>query len=144
MIQIVFLVLRLDIFLIVVLAFTVIENANATSGDITLSSPIAVDVYGNQKSDIHVGEVVAFSSVISNHSNGEKRFTYLVSVINQNNQVEVREGLSADIGPNQEFTVAQSWMPKESGTYNIQTVVLNGYLISSPLTDVINTQVSIK
>ena len=136
--------LRLDIFLIAILALTVIENANATSADITLSNPIAVDAYGNQKSEIHVGEVVAFSSVISNHSNGEKRFTYLVSVINQNNQVEVREGLSADIGPNQEFTVAQSWMPKESGTYNVQTVVLNGYLISSPLTDIINTQVTVK
>jgi hypothetical protein len=65
-------------------------------------------------------------------------------MINQNNQVEVREGLSADIGPNQEFNVAQSWLPKESRTYSIQTVVLNGYLISSPLTDVINTQVTVK
>jgi hypothetical protein len=140
----VLLMLRLDVFLIMILAITVVENANASSGDITLSSPIAVDASGNQKSDIHVGEVVAFSSVISNHSDGEKRFTYLVSVINQNNQVEVREGLSADIGPNQEFTVAQSWMPKEAGTYNVQTVILNGYLISSPLTDVINTQVTVK
>ena len=57
--------LRLDIFLIVILAIIVIENANASSGDMTLSSPIAVDANGNQKSDIHVGEVVAFSSVIS-------------------------------------------------------------------------------
>jgi hypothetical protein len=48
-------VLRLDIFLIAILALTVIENANATSSDITLSSPIAVDAYGNQKSEIHVG-----------------------------------------------------------------------------------------
>jgi len=139
-----FLVLRLAIFLIAIIAITVVGSANASSSNITLSTPIAVDTSGNQKLDIHVGEVIAFSSVISNHSGGEKRFTYLVSVLNQNNQVEVREGLSADIGPNQEFTVAQSWMPKESGTYNVQTVLLNGYLISSPLTDVINTQVTVK
>lgn len=136
--------LRWDIFLIGILAITAVESASASSNDITLSTPIPVDASGNQISDIHVGEVVAFSSVISNHLDGEKRFTYLVSILNQNNQVEEREGLSADIGPNQEFTVAQSWMPKESGTYNVQTVLLNGYLISSPLTDVINTQITVK
>ena len=136
--------LRLDIFLIGILAITVVGSAYASSSDITLSPPSTVDASGNQKSDIHVGEVAVFSSTISNHSDGTKRFTYLLSVINQNNEVEAREGLSADIGPNQQFTVAQSWTPKEFGTYNVQTVLLNGYLISSPLTDTINTQVTVK
>lgn len=112
-----FLVLRLAIFLIAIIAITVVGSANASSSssssssDITLSTPIAVDTSGNQKLDIHVDEVIAFSSVISNHSGVEKRFTYLVSVFNQNNQVEVQD-LSADIGPNQEFTVSQSWILK--------------------------------
>ena len=135
--------LRLGILLITIITITLVGSANASS-DITLSTPTTVDTTGNQKSNIHVGDVVVFSSVISNHSEGQKRFTYLVSILDQNNQVITREGLSADIGPNQEFTVAQSWMPKESGTYNIQTVLLNGYLISSPLTDPINTQVIVK
>jgi hypothetical protein len=136
-------VLRLGILLITIITITLVGSANASS-DMTLSTPTAVDTTGNQKSNIHVGDVVVFSSVISNHSEGQKRFTYLVSIFDQNNQVITREGLSSDIGPNQEFTVAQSWMPKESGTYDVQTVLLNGYLISSPLTDPINTQVSVK
>ena len=135
--------LRLGILLITIITITLVGSAYASS-DMTLSTPTAVDTTGNQKSNIHVGDVVVFSSVISNHSEGQKRFTYLVSIFDQNNQVITREGLSADIGPNQEFTVAQSWMPKESGTYNVQTVLLNGYLISSPLTDPINTQVTVK
>ncbi len=142
--RIIFLVLRLDIFLIGILAITAVGSAHASSSDITLSPPSTVDASGNQISDIHVGEMVVFSSVISNHSDGAKRFTYLVSVLNQNNQLEVRDGISADIGPNQQFTVAQSWMPEDPGTYNVQTVLLNGYLISSPLTDTINTQVIVK
>ena len=139
-----FLVLRFGILLIAIVAVTIVGSASASSSDITLSTPIAVDTTGNQKLEIHVGDVVAFSSVISNHSEGQKRFTYLVSILDQNNQIVTREDLSADIGSNQEFTVAQSWMPKESGTYNVQTFLLNGYLISSPLTDVINTQVIVK
>ncbi|MDE1770758.1 MAG: hypothetical protein KGI28_09470 [Thaumarchaeota archaeon] len=135
--------LRLGILLISIVAITLVGSASASS-DITLSAPIAVDTTGNQKSEIHVGDIVAFSSLISNHSDGQKRFTYLVSILNQDNQLITREGLSADIGPNQEFTVAQSWMPKETGTYNVQTVVLDGYMISSPLTDQIDTQVTVK
>jgi hypothetical protein len=139
-----FLVLRLAILLIAIVTITVVGNANALSSDITLSTPIVVDTSGNQKPDMHIGEVVVFSSAISNHSGGEKRFTYLVSILDQKNQVETREGLSADVGPNQEFTAAQSWIPKKSGTYNVQTVLLNGYLTSSPLTDVISTQITVK
>ena len=107
-----FLVLRFGILLIAIVAVTIVGSTSASSSDITLSTPIAVDTTGNQKSEIHVGDVVAFSSVISNHSEGQKRFTYLVSILDQNNQIVTREGLSDDIGPNQEFTVAQSWMPK--------------------------------
>ena len=135
--------LRLDIFVIGILSIIVVGSAYA-SNDITLSPPNTVDASGNQKLDIHVGEVADFSSTITNHSDGTKRFTYLLSVLNQNNEVEAREGLSADIGPDQQFIVAQSWTPKESGTYNVQTVLLNGYLISSPLTDTINTQIIVK
>jgi hypothetical protein len=60
----------MDIFLIGILAITAVENAYASSSDITLSALITVDASGNQKSDIHVGEVIVFSSTISNHSDG--------------------------------------------------------------------------
>ncbi len=75
---------------------------------------------------------------------GEKKFTYVVLVLNQAKQIELKEGLSASIGPGQSFTVAQSWTPKESGTYTVQTFLLNSYLMASPLTNVIETQIIVK
>ena len=116
--RIIFLVLRLDIFLIGILAITAVGSVHASSSDITLSSPSTVDASGNQKSDIHVGEMVVFSSVISNHSDEAKRFTYLVSVLDQNNQLQARDGISADIGPNQQFTVGSIMDARR--TWNIQ------------------------
>jgi hypothetical protein len=82
------LVLRLDIVIIGILAVAVVGSAYELSSDITLSPTSTVDVSGNQKSEIHVGEVTVFSSTISNHSDGTKRFTYLLSILNQNNEVE--------------------------------------------------------
>lgn len=140
-----FLVLRLSIVLSVIFIITgLVGSANALSNDITLSSPTLVDMSGHEKSDIHAGEVVGFSSTITNHAIGEKRFTYVVLVLNHDNQIESNEGLSATIGPGQTFVVDQSWIPKESGTYQVHTFLLNGYLLSNPLTDVINTQISVK
>lgn len=132
------------IFSIAILATGISGYAFALSSDMTLSNPITVDMSGHQKTEIHVGEPVVFSSVITNHSAGEKRFTYVVLVLDQNNQVQSHEGISANIVPNQSFTVAESWTPQEAGRYTVQTFLLNGFTISSPLTDVIKTTVVAK
>ena len=135
---------RLQVTGLSVVVICIFGNAYATSSNLTLTSPTTVDMSGHQKSEIRVGEPVGFSSVVTNHATGEKRFTYVVLILNQEKQIELQEGLSASIGSGQSFTVVQSWVPKESGTYTVQTFLLNGYLMASPLTDVIETQIVVK
>ena len=132
------------VFSFLVATICIFGTVYAASGDLTLSLPTTVDMSGHQKSEINIAEPVGFSSVITNHGTTEKRFTYVVLVLNQAKQIELQEGLSASIGSDQSFTVAQSWTPKESGTYTVQTVLLNGYLVSSPVTDVIETKIIVK
>ena len=132
------------VFSFLIATFCIFGTVYATSGDLTLSLPTTVDMSGHQKSEIIAGEPVGFSSIITNHGTTEKRFTYVVLVLNQAKQIEFQEGLSASIGSSQSFTVAQSWTPKESGTYTVQTVLLNGYLLSSRITDVIETKITVK
>jgi hypothetical protein len=127
-----------------ILAIGIPGYALALPSGMTLSNPTTVDMKGNQKSVLYSGEPVGFSSVIENHSAGEKRFTYVVRVLDQNNQVQSQSGMSANIVPNQSLTVAESWTPQQPGTYTVQTVLLNGYLLASPLTDVIQTSIVIK
>lgn len=131
------------ILIISVLALGVPGYAFASSG-MTLSGLTTVDMQGNQKSALYTGEPVGLSSVIENHSAGEKRFTYVVRVLDQDNQVQSQSGMSANIVPNQSLTVSESWTPQKSGTYTVQTVLLNGYLLASPLTDVIQTSIVVK
>ncbi len=119
-------------------------HAFAQSSGMILSDPTTVDMNGHQKNDLYTGQPIGFSSIIENHSAGEKRFTYVVLVLDQNNQIQSQSGMSANIVPNQSLTVMESWTPQKSGTYTVQTFLLNGYLISSPLTDVIKTNIVVK
>jgi hypothetical protein len=132
------------LFSIAILVIGISGYAFALSSGMTLSSPTTVDMNGHQKNEIYTGQPVGFSSVIENHSAGEKRFTYVVQVLDQNNQLQSQSGMSANIVPNQSLTVSESWIPQKAGTYTVQTVLLNGYLISSPLTDVIKTNIVVK
>lgn len=111
---------------------------------ITLSNPTTVDMSGHQKNDLHTGEPIGFSSVIENHSAGEERFTYVVQVLDKDNQIQSQSGMSANIVPNQLFTVVESWTPQKAGTYSVQTFLLNGDLISTPITDMIKTNIVVK
>jgi len=68
----------------------------------------------------------------------------MVQILNNKGQVEYFEGLSAAILPNQSFTVSQSWIPKESGQYTVQTFVWDGLLFPTPLTKVVQTQITVE
>lgn len=126
------------------LAMGIQGSAFALSGGITLSNMTTVDMKGNQDGVLHAGEPVGFSSVIANHSAGEKRFTYVVRVLDQDDKIQSQDGMSANIVPNQSLTVVESWTPQKAGIYTVQTVLLNGYLMASPLTDAIETNIVVK
>jgi len=118
--------------------------AHATFGDISLTSPKMVSLTGYELTSLHVGQQIGVESVITNHATSQKKFTYMVQVLNNKGQVEYFEGLSASILPNQSFTVSQSWIPKESGQYTVQTFVWDSLLFPTPMTKVVQTQVAVE
>lgn len=89
-------------------------------------------------------EPIVFSSVITNHGDREKPFTYVVLVKNQNNQIQTHKGTFSNNRAWTVITVAQSRIPRVAGTYTVKTFLSNGYMISSPLTDVIEKPINVK
>ena len=118
--------------------------AHATFGDISLTSPKMVSLTGYELTSLHVGQQIGVESIITNHATSQKKFTYMVQVLNNKGQVEYFEGLSASILPNQSFTVSQSWIPKESGQYTVQTFVWDDLLFPTPMTKVVQTQITVE
>lgn len=118
--------------------------AYATFGDISLTSPKMVSLTGQELASLHVGQQIGVESIITNHATSQKKFTYMVQVLDNKGKVEYFEGLSASILPNQSFTVSQLWIPKESGQYTVQTFVLNSLLFPTPVTKVVQTHITVE
>jgi len=132
------------IFSFIVAATGFIGIAHATFGDISQTFPKMVSLTGYELTSLHVGQQIGVESIIMNHATSQKKFTYMVQILNNKGQVEYFEGLSAAILPNQSFTVSQSWIPKESGQYTVQTFVWDGLLFPTPLTKVVQTQITVE
>ena len=132
------------IFGLIVSTTPFIENTYASFGDITLTPPQTVGFDGKELDSINVGKPVGFSSVLTNHAKSEQKFTYLVQILNKDGGTDYLEGLSASLLPNQSFTASQSWIPSEAGAYTVQVFVWESLSSSIPLTQVIQTQITVQ
>jgi len=125
------------------LIISITPNALGTFGDITLTSPKLVNTTGEELGTLHVGEQIGVESILTNHAKSEQKFTYLVQVLNKDDGTEYFEGLSASMVFNQSFTASQVWIPKEPGQYTIQIFVWDSLASAIPLTNFLETQITV-
>ncbi len=118
-------------------------NALGEFGDITLTPPKMVSTNGQELTSFHIGQQIGVESTITNHAKFEQKFTYLVQVSNKDGATEYLEGFSASMVPNQSFTASQVWVPKEPGQYTIQVFVWESLASAIPLTNVLETQITV-
>ena len=98
---------------------------------------------GNELKSIHVDQSVGISSILQNHASSEKKFTYIVQVLNSKIQTEYLQGLSASMDSGQSFTASQSWTPSHAGTYTVQVFVWQGLDSPIAVTNVIQTTITV-
>jgi len=112
--------------------------------DITLTSPTFVTTTGQTLTSLHIGQEIGVQSILTNHSTSEQKLTYLVQILNSKGGTEYLEGTSASMVANQSFTEAQVWIPKDPGTYTIQVFVWQSLSSAIPLTNVIQTPITVE
>jgi hypothetical protein len=136
--------LKTSLFLVgSILLFGFIQSSLAFTSDITLTSPITVNVSGQKISDFHVGQQIGIESTLTNNGKSEQNFTYLVQVVGSNGKTDFLEGFSASMLPNQSFTASQVWIPKDMGQYAVQVFVWDSLSSAIPLTDVLDTSIKV-
>ena len=81
------------------------------------------DNNGKQLQSFFPDEPVQIVGTIINNQNFAQKFVYLVQVKNDINYVESISWIQGEITANQSLDVSQSWVPKKSGTYKIETFV---------------------
>jgi len=114
-----------------------------TSMGYVFADPITAQVVSQEK--IHfVDEQIMIMADISNNQDVQQNFAYITQVKNDNDVVISLSWLTGSLSPRQSFSPAQSWIPKESGNYQIQVFVWesidNPEALSPPLSMTINVR----
>jgi len=112
-----------------------------TSMGYVFAEPITAQVLSQDK--IHfVDEQIMIMADISNNQDVQQNFAYITQVKNDNEVVISLSWLTGSLSPRQSFSPAQSWIPNESGNYQIQIFVwesiTNPEALSSPLSMTVN------
>jgi len=112
-------------------------------GDITLTAPKMVNTTGQELTSFQVGQQIGVESTLTNHAISEQKFTYVVQVLNKDGGAVFLGQFSASMLSNQSFTVSEVWTPNEPGQYTVQVFVWDSLASAVPLTNVLQTQITV-
>ncbi|MEK0319962.1 MAG: hypothetical protein QQN61_02565 [Nitrosopumilus sp.] len=106
------------------------------------NSPIFLsDSLGNQLLSFSSNHQMQMVGTITNDQNFTQKFVYLFQVKNASNSVESISWIQGELSPKQSLDVSQSWIPKKSGIYQIETFVWNSLNNSMALAPVMSSSI---
>ena len=109
------------------------------------SLPIVLsDTFGNTLTSFSTSDQIQIIGTISNQQNFKQKFVYLFQVKDESNTVVSVSWIQGEISENQKLDVSQSWIPKKTGMYAIETYVWNSLINTSPLSSSLSTSIFVK
>jgi len=107
------------------------------------TTPISFsDSFGNPVISLISNTQMQIIGTIENQIEYDQKFIYFFQVKNSDNLVESLSWIQGKLSPNQILDISQSWIPKKSGNYILETYVwnsLNELIPMSPATTTIIT-----
>src|SRR3989338_5218441 len=109
------------------------------------SLPIILsDSMGSQILTVSSNDQIQIVGKILNQQNFKQKFVYLFQVKDENNFVVSVSWIQGEISENQNLDVSQSWIPKKTGLYTIETYTWNSLINTAPLSPSLSTSISVK
>jgi hypothetical protein len=109
------------------------------------SLPIILsDNSGKPLTSFSTNDQIQIVGTISNEQNLKQKFVYLFQVKDENNFVVSVSWIQGEISENQNLDVSQSWIPKKTGTYTIETYAWTSLINPTPLATSLSTSISVK
>ena len=81
-------------------------------------------------------------TILNEHDINQK-FVYVFQVKNDKNVIESLSWIQGEISSKQSLDVSQSWSPKKSGIYEIETIVWNSINDPTALSPFMSTMITI-
>ena len=109
------------------------------------SLPIVLsDTFGNSLTSFSTNDQIQIVGKISNEQSFKQKFIYLFQVKDENNLVVSVSWIQGEISGNQNLDVSQSWIPKKTGTYTIETYAWNSLINTTPLSSPLSKSIFVK
>jgi len=109
------------------------------------NSPITMtDSLGTPLKYFQANNRIQIVGSITNEQNFDQKFVYLVQVKDHNDVIESISWIGGELSGQQNLDVSQSWSPKNSGTFFIETYVWNSLEEQIPLSQFTSTSVFIE
>ncbi|MGY5146483.1 MAG: hypothetical protein ACW9W4_00555 [Candidatus Nitrosopumilus sp. bin_7KS] len=102
------------------------------------------DGLGNPIQSFTENSQLQIVGTISNDHDLKQKFVYFFQIKNDKNFVESLSWIQGEISSQQILDVSQSWIPNESGTYEIETFVWNSISESTALSPTMSTLITVK
>jgi len=102
------------------------------------------DSFGNHLTTLSSGQQVQIVGSLSNVQDYDQTFVYIFQVKNSQNYVESLSWIQSQLSSGQSLDVSQSWTPKNSGDYDIETFVWTSLKDPTALSDSITRSISVE
>ena len=108
------------------------------------NSPITFsDGFGNSLQSFSTNSQMQIVETVSNEHNFNQKFVYVFQVKNDKNIIESLSWIQGEISSKQNLDISQSWSPKKSGIYEIETFVWNSINGPTILSTSMSTMITI-
>jgi len=120
-------------------------SSSVSNLDRVTNSPIILsDSSGIPITSIHANKQIQIVGSITNEQNFDQQFIYLIQVKDHNNSVASISWIAGELSGAQNLDVSQSWIPKKSGTFFIESFVWTSLKNQIPLSKSTTTSVIVE
>jgi len=124
--------------------FSVIDSSVPSTERLT-SLPINFsDSFTNKIDSFSTNIQFQMVGTIQNNQEYKQKFVYLFQVKNADNSVESISWVQGELSSKQRLDVSQSWTPKKSGTYNVETFVWNSINDPTPISNPVYASITVE
>ncbi len=121
-----------------------VESSIPSLEKLTNSQITLTDSSGKPLKSFPANKRIQIVGTITNEQTFNQKFVYLVQIKNHDNSVVSLSWMSGELSGYQNLDVSQSWLPKNSGTFFIETYVWNSLEDQIPLSQFTSTSVTIE
>ena len=121
-----------------------VESSIPSLEKLTNSQITLTDSSGKPLKSFPANNRIQIVGMITNEQTFNQKFVYLVQIKNHDNSVVSLSWMSGELSGYQNLDVSQSWLPKNSGTFFIETYVWNSLEDQIPLSQFTSTPITIE